>query len=207
MGSDGEGGSWGVMEGVWSGVMEGGEMMGNDGGGRQWWGFMEGEGVVCWASHFVRGPSIFIHTQSFSLVHGRLRSCTVVLICGRSSLSFEQAWWMVLAGRLSGCLSGVVVSVGARHSWVGLLLSMGGASSMGSHHYLGLGMVICGWGIIVCGWGIAFCGWGSSLSVDGGAHRLLWFECHGGWFAWVVGMVWGFTWCGGLHGWWGFAWV
>ena len=38
-----EGGSWGMMEGegrgeggVWSGVMEGGELMRNDGGGRPW---------------------------------------------------------------------------------------------------------------------------------------------------------------------------
>ena len=95
---------------------------------------MEVEGVVCWASHFFCGPSIFIHARSFSLMHGRPRSCMVVLICGRSSSSFEQAWWMVSAGHLSGHLSGVVVSVDACHSWVGLLLSMGGGSSMGGHH-------------------------------------------------------------------------
>ena len=59
---------------MWSGVMEGGGLMGNDGGGRQWWGLMEGEGVVCWASHFVHGPSIFIHAWS-------CRSGGVVLIC------------------------------------------------------------------------------------------------------------------------------
>ena len=84
VGGDGEGGSWGVMEG--------GGLMGNDGGGRQWWGFMEGEGAVCWASHFVRGPSIFVCARLFSLVRGRLRPCTVVLIPARSSASFEWSW-------------------------------------------------------------------------------------------------------------------
>ena len=66
--------------------------MGNDGGRRQWWGLEEGEGVVCWASHFVRGPSIFVHARLFSLMRGRLRPCAVVLIPVRSSASFERLW-------------------------------------------------------------------------------------------------------------------
>ena len=179
--------------------MEGGGLMGNDGGGRQWWGVMEREGVLGWASHFVRGPSIFICAQLFSLVRGCLHSCTVVfaharssslmrshicsctvvLIPARSSASFEWSWWTVSAGRSSCHLLGAVVSAGACHSWVSSLFSADGGSSMGGHRYPWLGIVVCGWGIIVRGWGIAFCGWGLSLYVDGGARRLLWFECHG----------------------------
>ena len=51
---------------------------------------------------------------------------------------------------------------------------------MGGHHYPGSGIAIHGWGIIICRWGIAFRWWGSSLSVDGGACHLLWFEHQGG---------------------------
>ena len=72
------------------------------------------------------------------------------------------------------------MSMGAHRSWVGSLLSMGGGSSMGGHHYPGSGIAVHGWGIIICGWGIAFCGWGLLLSVDGGACHLLWFEHQGG---------------------------
>ena len=108
-------------------------------------------------------------------------------------------------GRSSCRLSGVVVSTGAGRSWVGSLSSTGGGSSMGGHHYLGSGIVIRGWGIVVCGWGITFRGWGLSLSVDGGARRLLWFERHGrrsrGWWAFmrVVGVVLGFVWVVGVR--------
>ena len=209
VGSDGQGGSWGVMEG--------GGVMGNDGGGRQWWGLVEGEGVVCWASHFIHGPSIFIHVQSF-------HSCAVILIRAWCSSSFERSWWMVSAGRLSCRLSGVSMSAGAHRSWVGarcrpwvegrlwgvivirggVSLSMGGASlSMGGAFRVGYRCLCVG--IVVRRWGIAFRAWGSSLSVGGGARRLLWFEHHclsvmvdvrvsggysHGWWAR----------CGGLHG-------
>ena len=159
--------------------------MGNDEGGRQWWGFMEEEGVVCWASHFVRGSSIFSHAWSFSVMHSHLYSCMVVLIHVQSSSSVEQSWWMVSAGHSSCRLLGVVVSVGTHCLWVGSLLSASGGSSMGGHCYLGSGIAV---------------------------HCLLWFEHHGGrscgwWkFMRVVGMVWGFVWCGCLHDV-GFAWV
>ena len=107
--------------------------MGNDGGRRQWWGLEEGEGVVCWASHFVRGPSIFVRAQSF-------RSCAVVLIRARASSSFKPLWWTVSAGRSSCRLSGVVVSAGARRLWVGARCRPWVEDRLwGGHHHPGWG--------------------------------------------------------------------
>ena len=152
--------------------------MGNDGGRRQWWGLMEGEGVVCWASHFVHGPSVFMCSRFVRVW---------------SSLSFERLWWTVLAGHSSCCLSGVVVSVGACCSWVGAC-----CCPWVEGHPWGV-IIIWGGGIVICGWGIAFHGWGSLLSVGSGARWLLWFEHCGlrvivnvrmggghlcGWWAW-----------------------
>ena len=161
--------------------------MGNDGGGRQWWGLMEGEGVVCWASHFVCGPSIFVHARSF-------RSCAVVLIHAWCSSSFEQSWWTVSTGRSSCRLLGVSMSTGARRLWVGacwrlwvegrlwgVILIRGVSSSVrgassSMHGAFGVGYRRPCVGIVVRRWGIAFHAWDSTLSVGGGACRLLWFE-------------------------------
>ena len=125
--------------------------MENDGGRRQWWGLEEGEGVVCWASHFVRGPSIFVRAQSF-------RSCAVVLIRARASSSFEPSWWTVSAGRSSCRLLGVVVSAGARRSWVGARCRPRVEGRP--------------WGVIVIRGGVSWSVGGASPSV-GGARRCL----------------------------------
>ena len=185
---------------------------------------------MCWASHFVHGPSIFVCAQSFHL-------CAIILIRAWSSSSFEWSWWTVLAGLSSCCLSGVIVSTGAHQSWVRARCRPwveGGGLCMGGHCHLGWGIVIRGWGIAICGWDITFRGWGLSLSVGCGACCLLWFERRGlrvivdvhmggghsrGWWAWCGGScVWGFM-CGGVrvcggscgcglsHRWWGFKWL
>ena len=178
--------------------------MGNDGGRRQWWGLTEGEGVVCWASHFVRGPSVFIRARRF--VRARSSSFVRGLLCllsGRGGRFWLVVRLVVCRGSL--CPRALVVRGSAHVVVCGWRVVHGGV------------IVIRGGGIVVRGWGIAFRGWGSSLSVVSGARRLFWFERRGGlsrgWWAWCGGSrVWRFVCvgvrvCGGSRGWWGFAWV
>ena len=154
VGSDGEGGSWGVMEGggrrgvmegggEWSGVREGGGLMRNDGGRRQWWGLEEGEGVVCWASHFVCGPSIFVRARSSSFVRGLphllsrrggrivLVVCLVICwgsLCPRalvvrgSGLVVVRGWRVVHGGLSSSGMGYHGPWVGHHLPWVGLVV-------------------------------------------------------------------------------------
>ena len=112
---------------MWSGVMEGGGLMGNDGGGRQWWGLMEGEGVVCWVGSIcpqalvVRGWGLVVvrgwrvaHGGSLLFGVGYRRPCV-----GHCRPQVGHLWW------------GIVV-----RAWA--LSSVGGASPsvQGAHHCL-----------------------------------------------------------------------
>ena len=112
--------------------------MGNDGGRRQWWGLEEGEGVVCWASHFVRGPSIFVCARSSSFVCGLLH-----LLSGHGG-RFLLVVRLVVCQELL-CPQALVI----RGS--GLVVVHGGGLSMGGYCHPG-------WGIVIRGWGIAFRG-------------------------------------------------
>ena len=138
--------------------MEGGGLMGNDGGGKQWWGFLEGEGMVCCASHFVRGPSIFVRVE-FSFVCSHFHLCMVVFAHAQSSSSFEWSWgsfcpWALVVHGWAHCCPwvegdpwGVIIIQGQ------VSPSMGGASSSaggalpsvgGARHCLWMvGLVTC----------------------------------------------------------------
>ena len=118
--------------------------------------------------------AVFVHVQSFSLVHGRLCSCVVVLIHARSSSSFEWSWgllcpWALIVHGWAHCCPWV-----EGHPWGVIIIqgqvspSMGGASSSAGGALPSVGGACC------CLWMVGLVTWcGLSIKVD---------------IAWVVGI-------------------